>query len=216
MDSVIRPAVVAALWLACGGQSDAVSVADTAHPMEDDPSRACVDVTFPGSSEISTGLRACPVNAYPADVFANQIEQCSGRGLGEPLPTAPCSADADCPSGASCGPSRVCYRAPQCEADSQCGPGMACVCAGVSKNQAIVSFNHCVPATCRSEAECGGYRCGVSDSKLCGTLDGFYCRTPRDECSGIADCDGGDVCAYSDADSRWRCVEPLQVCDLYL
>jgi hypothetical protein len=100
-----------------------------------------------------------------------------------------------------------------CSSDEDCMEGLACECElrwagdGPHGPGLPYTFNRCVAADCRSDADCGGLRCGVSDDG-CGGIGGFFCRTPEDDCSSDLDCpdyDVGNRCAYSWELERWAC-----------
>jgi len=176
-----------------------------------DGSSECVDLFFAGDIEAPSGLVACPAWRLDSatDLYSIRAEPCSGRGLG--LSTAiRCATAAGCPDGSSCPPSGLCHEPPECEQDSECGAAEACACASIDTfdraHAGVVSNNQCVPAECRSDADCNGRPCGLSQLDACGNVDGFYCRTGRDECSRHADCGGvSSVCGYDVDARRWRC-----------
>lgn len=72
--------------------------------------------------------------------------------------------------------------------------------------------NHCVPADCRSQADCGddprGCRLG---SDVCGQPANAHCPTPADDCSVDADCPNG-WCRWDDTDMLWTCDQPA-ICE---
>lgn len=96
-----------------------------------------------------------------------------------------------------------------CTTDDECGPGGACVCPlrGPTDFELGLAYQRvaaCMPANCRTDADCPGTRCAVSVGG-CYDVEGLYCHTPEDECEGHADCPGGGRCAYSTDMGRWIC-----------
>jgi hypothetical protein len=63
------------------------------------------------------------------------------------------------------------YSARECDEQADCGSGEACDCGK----------GYCVPATCRSPADCSGRACAKSDD-MCGDLSGYFCATAEDTC----------------------------------
>jgi len=64
-----------------------------------------------------------------------------------------------------------------CVRDEECAQDHICLCAD--------PVGHCVPADCRTDAECGrGYLCADYEPPRapCGTRDAFACQTPWDTC----------------------------------
>lgn len=134
-----------------------------------------------------------------------------------PDPMFGCQADSECVAfpGGICAQSSGCFCRYPCTHDDDCGQGSACACAVTwseghpNEGGPIYSENACVPANCRSDADCGGTTCGVSIDG-CRLTDGFYCHTPEDECTGHAECAalnmGIDRCAYATDQGRWTCV----------
>jgi hypothetical protein len=128
---------------------------------------------------------------------------------------ADCATDADC-GGGFCGESHdwwqegcTCYDI--CGEDTDCDASEACVCpAGFTFDagggyHSFGSFGECLPAECRTGADCPSGECGVSWT-CCGQggdAVGLYCRSDADECSATADCDGGRVCQWDG--SRFSC-----------
>jgi hypothetical protein len=197
--------------LECEGSTGARSLENSAQ---------CEAVTFTRATGTANGLLACFAASYPADIVVASPEPCEGRGRGELSDGAGrCSSNADCPANAECSPSGLCHNRPECENDSECGSEEACACSGVvvQRQSGIVGFNQCVPAQCRSSADCAGYSCAASASDICGPLDGYYCHSDSDECFRNSDCETtGSLCAYDGGMRSWRCIIPPGFCDNYL
>lgn len=134
-----------------------------------------------------------------------------------------CAKDEDCKSGRN---GRCMHRVQQvqanivgsenrceydaCGSDGDCGAGMACLCAG--ELGAKTSVNICIPADCKTDADCHGYSCSPTfvalDKGECRSesqpYQGLRCHTPDDRCVDDEDCNGGE-CVYSDAKRHWVC-----------
>lgn len=93
-----------------------------------------------------------------------------------------------------------------CTVDADCAEGAACLCHSGTMNNAI-SASECRPANCRTDADCGGFECGLS-STACSLPAGLFCRTAQDECKSGQECFDqklGDSCTYDTMQKRWRC-----------
>ncbi len=118
----------------------------------------------------------------------------------EPTEFDTCTSDADCvdaaygycnyPAGGQI-PGRVCEYG--CIKDSECGAGSVCVCG--------TPVGRCQPATCTSDADCGGdFLCSTYSDITCGYA-GFACQTPADTCGGNSDC-GFNYCELLESGQR--------------
>jgi hypothetical protein len=91
--------------------------------------------------------------------------------------------------------------------DTDCATGQACACHG--SPYTFGAGNTCLAGNCRVDSDCGpGNYCSPSyDVSSCGSLLGYFCHTPNDQCVDDSDC--GDfvagVCAYSAASGSWQC-----------
>jgi hypothetical protein len=93
----------------------------------------------------------------------------------------------------------------ECDADEDCGPGFACIC-GVGS-----LVNRCVPAECRTSADCNGGRCLLSlgsapeDCCVNGHL-GLVCSRSASTCRHGGDCLGnGIACIYDEQLDYFEC-----------
>jgi hypothetical protein len=95
----------------------------------------------------------------------------------------------------------------QCRTDVDCDSGYACVCSFGD-----TSRPRCILATCITERDCEGYRCGLSSDRCEGAMTPAraQCHTDSDECQGDADCGPGEQCLL--LGGQWRCYEP-DICD---
>ena len=99
-----------------------------------------------------------------------------------------------------------------CGTDTDCAMGQLCVCHGSPYSG--VQGNTCIKGNCRVDGDCGaGGFCSPSHGTSgCGGVVGYYCHTAMDTCTDDSDCKGGfEVCAFSDADARWKC-QPQLLC----
>jgi len=98
----------------------------------------------------------------------------------EPLVSEQCATDSDCQDAAHgfCAYGACKYG---CVADAECASGQACFCGEF--------IGTCIPATCRSDADCAidepctGYQAFGFD-----TPDALACQSPLDECLTDAQC----------------------------
>ncbi len=72
----------------------------------------------------------------------------------------------------------------QCAIDTNCPNASACICGSGG-----LSTNSCAPVgTCRVDADCATGYCSPGKDPCTGGLTGFFCHTPRDECTNDNDC----------------------------
>jgi hypothetical protein len=96
-----------------------------------------------------------------------------------------------------------------CADDKACPSGQTCACHGSPYDNA--AGNHCVAGNCRIDADCGsGGWCSPTYSQTgCGSLGGYYCHTPKDQCINDSDCADGGVqsdCGYDTSLGYWLCI----------
>jgi hypothetical protein len=194
------------LLLACGGPDGAA----TTDPKDTAPDAGCADVTqVAGAGSVAgdgtaSGLRYC-WDTDPAHgtwdrtaAVACQTDPRTHVGACEVTDAASeCAEDADCGAGRFCGadgPGCACYD--PCIDDDDCGVGNACLCAVevYADTTHTLGINTCVPAECRTGADCTSGTCGVA-LDACGEVVGLQCRAANDACRDDADCDGGR-CAW--------------------
>jgi hypothetical protein len=124
----------------------------------------------------------CPVLLPRASHGACTLADGSTSGTG-------CHSDLDCandPLGhcelwaPDAGEVESCVCLHGCKVDSDCASGQVCMCGD--------PVGQCQPASCTSGASCtGGCDCiSSTQGENCGPQ--FDCQTPRDQCSGWADC----------------------------
>lgn len=95
----------------------------------------------------------------------------------------------------------------ECESDSDCPSGTVCMCAvGVhavplASIPDVPEANRCVPAECTSASDCGGWACGLSGEH--GAVEGFFCRSSKDDCSSNLECEPYEKCVYYSG--KWTC-----------
>jgi hypothetical protein len=177
---------------------------DTDYPYDLDAGLRCdggVDIMQPapnGEGEIPTGVERCPDGTYhryttvPCTNKANTVDD---------------GCDQDACDALDCAPGQVCVNVfadlspcschTPCASDADCTPDEACMCT-------FGSVAYCESADCRTDADCGGFECGLSFDSDCGELEILGCHSPSDECQNSEQCDGPDECVYSSDD--WYCM----------
>lgn len=155
------------------------------------------------STDEVTGIQSCDRGSYenrvapPEACFPEvRLDDSAGCGDGEPCPSG-----FDCvPDGFSQGdagdPNRMgCVKA--CTVDADCDPDMACLCGNTRANVGVsLRVNECVPASCRSTDDCGGYPCGVARS-ACNQEVSLQCRTADDSCFLVEVSGQCSLCSYT-------------------
>ena len=142
----------------------------------------------------------------------------------EPMPQCPfsggeCMTDADCTAGTigRCVTTSTCTcRYNACVTDADCAAGTDCVCdTGGGAGSGGANYpTACVPSNCRTDADCGvgGFCSPTFTGSVCGSLYGWFCHTPNDECGVDADCVNDNPkaavvprCEYSPERGVWVC-----------
>jgi len=195
----------------CGGDEtdetpDGSADTDTDSDAGADASALCedgVDVMQPspdGGAEIPTGIEECADGSWHRyDAIActeSALDDCGSFGeAGCPPDQLPCD------TGFSF---NECIT--PCASDADCAADEACVCEMAYPNNFAT---RCVPADCRTDADCGGLECGISRSE-CRFVDRLTCRTAADECHGDANCPGNSYfCSYDEEIMHWQCFEVI-------
>jgi hypothetical protein len=172
-------------------------------------------------SDVESGLRQENCGDYGAWVRTT-AEEClfgdAGRQFltcSEPYPQE-CAVDDDCHAGdGQCDGydhGSGCFCEYECRVDGDCAPGHVCLCAASPGSSALVPTTTCLPANCRTNADCSeGLPCTLSRGECYG-VTGLYCRTPDDLCTpGGSECDDlGAPCLYSVEAGRWECGMNIQ------
>lgn len=128
-------------------------------------------------------------------------------------------ASAECATAADCTahPNGACLHDPNltgdpvcgciyaCSTDADCAEGEACVPPEVLEDPDAVPT--CVPAGCRTGADCDRGECGLSEHQNgCATLVGLSCRSRDDTCHGDEECDGSVRCVVAWHATSFACV----------
>ena len=97
----------------------------------------------------------------------------------------------------------------ECLVDTNCGSDKDCLCekppapgSTCGGGIGIPAGNICVPANCRTDSDCSP--CGLCEGRFqCGSVLGYYCMTPSDECSptGPSHDYSGNGCTFDG--TRW-------------
>ncbi len=124
---------------------------------------------------------------------------------------AQCSTDAQCTAGAdgrcreNSGGAVFCSCTyDTCMQDSDCPAGETCACHG--SPYTFGAGNTCIASNCRVDSDCGpgGYCSPAYATTSCGSLLGYFCHTPKDQCVNDSDCSGlPQMCTYSSG--IWQC-----------
>lgn len=203
------------LLLACDGTTktddSAAGTVDTAETVDTgtSPVEQCEPVMQVDTAGESTGAESGFVYCFTLDredgTFLREagptvvtdrlvaIEEC----VPSTAYTEECQTDGDCRRNEVCGATIfgygmncVCYAT--CLSDDDCETGTACVPRAAVQGDDWSRFLHfqnlCLPAGCRSDADCGGGECRASpDSCQLGVTE-LACSTPADECTRDEDC----------------------------
>ena len=173
---------------------------------------------LPAASLAPTAACADPATA-PRDASCVPGQQDDGRF---------CATHADCGApGVLCldshtwGAGSACTcTSSACLSSADCPEGTLCQCGSIDPAQRCGGWtglpcgHRCVPADCRSDADCApGGRCAASYD-VCGwQVERYACRYPdRDGCWTDDECGLGAQCRYSPAAASWCCAA-VPVCD---
>lgn len=211
----LRSSVLLAVGLSVAACNPVVATIDTGTTVDD----ACNGTGIVGPSGAATGFERC------ADGVVLRSEAVTGvtTRIAEARCTADegtCSSDGDCTArteGACLDrgiqfPWCTCVYA--CSADRDCDTGQICLPPGVW--EAGPAWGTCVPASCRTNADCPSEECSFTAwNDGCSDIVQLACRTPDDVCRTDQDCPDGtpdrSICAF-DGTGTLACVGPN--CDI--
>jgi hypothetical protein len=168
-----------------------------------------------GVSSVSVGIEGCLGGFFhrydnPACAAETDIH-CT-------LPYGDCDeVDGGCPPGEACANDLWgCVCVTPCMNDDDCDPGEICLCAFTAPGGLVpVSVSNgarrCIPADCRTDADCAPYRCGIAIG-ACGGVAGARCHTALDGCEGSDPCpdpycSGPAHCYFNTSSEKWICAE---------
>ncbi len=172
--------------------------------------------TWGSETLVSSGVEICP------DYSAHRYESVSCISEYKPFLFLcdTCNGGAGCSAGKTCisyQSNCSCYKL--CMSDDDCDLGEACLCGLVGPQNISYSpygfrnsIPRCLPANCRTDADCGGYRCGISQDG-CGQITGLRCHTKESMCEGASQCPSSrsgswffpSNCEYSSSNKVWEC-----------
>ncbi|NUO54775.1 MAG: hypothetical protein HOV80_38530 [Polyangiaceae bacterium] len=105
---------------------------------------------------------------------------------------------------------------PPCSSDADCAAGSLCYCGDLMvEAERDASQGLCVPATCRTDADCGGEHCihvDINEMQYEAEFYGeFRCTSAEDECRKGDDCVGAhDVCIFDASQGHLICEEAVR------
>jgi len=144
------------------------------------------------ASEAGPGEPRSPYTPHAPAHHRPAATSCAPADAGEV--SSPASGDVPCTSDAECG-AAVC----ECGEDFQC--------FGPKRNVCLTKGN------CHVDADCGpgGFCSFSSDGAYCGMYgNGYFCRTPNDQCTDDAECpreaDGPTSCQFNATQGYWACA----------
>ncbi len=157
-----------------------------------------------------------PAASRPVAVECSR-ERPPGKPSAEPNDNPECKVDADCKAGIN-GRCNEHYGGhgfqfsgcdyDRCFSDAECGGGV-CTCSPHG--------NYCnPPGNCLVDSDCGrGGFCtptnGEDPEGACGTVQAYFCRTPKDECVTDEDCAKAGAprktCTYGRTIGHWLCID---------
>jgi hypothetical protein len=125
-----------------------------------------------------------------------------------------CASHEDCGDGACvAGPIGCACRAATCATDGDCADGFACACGGFLE---LLPRNTCVPADCRTGADCDSGECVLApseESNCCNTgQHRFVCNDDAASCRSNDECPINQKCGTNEDGEPLRCNEFYCLC----
>jgi hypothetical protein len=130
------------------------------------------------------------------DCFETTVSECSG---GECRPECDVCSDRE-DIGCAC--------IDTCKSDDECNENQVCLCyfsvADLNTRVFIGADNGCYDALCKNDADCKtGEHCNLSTTRY--AVEGAFCTTPTDECSGNLSCGEDEHCMFNRDRQLWSC-----------
>lgn len=166
--------------------------------------------------EAAAGSERCDVDTWNSVAATTCTDETRFRACEEGDEVTSCRTDADCGAGRCLFNDEGCSCVDTCQTDDDCGAGEACLCSagvdlGGGEFTQLDELPRCVPAECRSAADCDGQPCGIVLSLGCKRPVALRCRAPTDACLSNADCAGGQACGAEE--SEWVCQDLGATCE---
>lgn len=205
----LRALILLSMGAGCLGDSpgDKTDDSDSTSPVACEGSTPITD-----SSGVATGFERCADGTIHRASAVGTDKTISAESCRGDETYQSCSTDADCtarPNGKCIhddyvelggksrdtgGNQEGCNCAYSCASDADCNAGEACVPPGLVSDE--VSWAQCVPAECKTDADCTSAECALTTyDDGCSYQTYLTCREATDACRTDADCTDGKPCA---------------------
>lgn len=214
--------------VACGG---AVTSIEDGQPAAADPSKTNPPTTSTTTPTPTTTATTVPPTT-PPNCKAPALHRASATACDDVRPSNPvstqdgpeilCTTHAECTAGKNgrcLGNSHDGWRCTYdaCLSDTQCGGSSVCECEGGFRSD----HNVCLKSECQLDSDCKGASAACGAIGFCSPslgscghyakAVGYFCHTPKDECTDDTDCAGNGqfgqkpYCSFDSAVGHWKC-----------